>query len=426
MLVIVFAVGFRFALPTRISIEHWDEAVYASNRFFADGSYPARYLYAPPLLPALIELAMLAAGPTSYAAVLPNLIFSTLTVALCWWAAREWFGRSAGLAAAALAAFNDFYLAYSRTALTDPALCFWFLLAVYFTWRAHAEPPGRGSRRRRRRRGGVGDQVQRLAHAGGRPFRLRGLGPVRSLQSPRVAVGLISRRHDLCCRLGHLEPGLAQPPERPIFGDRSESGGLLRRSSGAGPIPSSVRRRTCGFLKTGSRRPVWRRRSDCRCLFTAVSGFWDWPRFWAGGDPRRRECRFSWSGLIGTTLPVGSFLPRRPNGRGGPFTPSGGLACGGVVNRSLRGHPRLQALSAAGPPLADFRFFCAAAVCGTDLRTLGGPPEPGSQSWPIRPLGAGHPVDHRALGHSRVSRFAAQAGLVSSPRQRPRLIPAAN
>jgi dolichyl-phosphate-mannose-protein mannosyltransferase len=136
MLLIVIAVGLRFALSTRISIEHWDEAVYACNRFFPDGSYPARYLYAPPLLPALIELTMLVAGPTSYAAVLPNLIFSTLTVALCWWVAREWFGRSAGLAAAALASLNDFHIAYSRTALTDPALCFWFLLAVYCTWRA--------------------------------------------------------------------------------------------------------------------------------------------------------------------------------------------------------------------------------------------------------------------------------------------------
>jgi 4-amino-4-deoxy-L-arabinose transferase-like glycosyltransferase len=136
MLLIVVAVGLRFALATRISVEHWDEAVYASNRFFRDGSYPARYLYAPPLLPALIELTMLVAGPTSYAAVLPNLIFSTLTVALCWWVAREWFGRSAGLAAAALAALNDFHIAYSRTALTDPALCFWFLLAIYCTWRA--------------------------------------------------------------------------------------------------------------------------------------------------------------------------------------------------------------------------------------------------------------------------------------------------
>ena len=54
----------------------------------------------------------------------------------CWWAAREWFGRSAGLAAAALAALSDFHIAYSRTALTDPVLCFWFLLAVYCTWRA--------------------------------------------------------------------------------------------------------------------------------------------------------------------------------------------------------------------------------------------------------------------------------------------------
>ncbi len=137
MLLMVVAVGMRFARSAaRISIEHWDEAVYAINRFFPDGSYPGRYLYAPPLLPALIELTMLVAGPTSYAAVLPNLIFSTLTVALCWWAAREWFGRSAGLAAAALVALSDFHIAYSRTALTDPALCFWFLLAVYCTWRA--------------------------------------------------------------------------------------------------------------------------------------------------------------------------------------------------------------------------------------------------------------------------------------------------
>ncbi len=79
---------------------------------------------------------MLMGGPTSNAAVLPNLILSALTVILCWWAARDWFGRGAGLSAAALAALNDFHIAYSRTALTDPALCFWFLLAVYCTWRA--------------------------------------------------------------------------------------------------------------------------------------------------------------------------------------------------------------------------------------------------------------------------------------------------
>jgi dolichyl-phosphate-mannose-protein mannosyltransferase len=136
MLIAVVAVGLRFGLSTHISIEHWDEAVYSCNRFFPDGSYPGRYLYAPPLLPALIEFMMLMGGPTSNAAVLPNLLFSAFTVILCWWAARDWFGRAAGISAAALAALNDFHIAYSRTALTDPALCFWFLLAVYCTWRA--------------------------------------------------------------------------------------------------------------------------------------------------------------------------------------------------------------------------------------------------------------------------------------------------
>jgi dolichyl-phosphate-mannose-protein mannosyltransferase len=137
MLIVVVGVGMRFALPSHISIEHWDEAVYSCNRFFPeDGSYPGRYMYAPPLWPAIIEFTMLLSGATANAAVTPNLVFSALTVILCWWVARDWFGPAAGLSAAALAALNDFHIAYSRTALTDPSLCFWYLLAVYFTWRA--------------------------------------------------------------------------------------------------------------------------------------------------------------------------------------------------------------------------------------------------------------------------------------------------
>src|SRR5262249_53162943 len=46
------------------------------------------------------------------------------------------FGPGAGLLAASLAALSDFHILYSRTALTDPVLCFWFLLAVYCGWRA--------------------------------------------------------------------------------------------------------------------------------------------------------------------------------------------------------------------------------------------------------------------------------------------------
>ncbi len=133
----VAAVALRFSYQARISIEHWDEAVNASN-IFLEGGYPNRFLYSPPLVPLLIELSMMVLGKTSLAAVMPNLMLGSLTVPLCWWVGREWFGPIAGIGAAALAAFSDFQIVYSRTALTDAALGFWFLLAVYCSWRALA------------------------------------------------------------------------------------------------------------------------------------------------------------------------------------------------------------------------------------------------------------------------------------------------
>ncbi len=133
----VAAVALRFSYQARISIEHWDEAVNASNIFLERG-YPNRFLYSPPLVPLLIEISMLLLGKTPLAAVMPNLMLGSLTVPLCWWVGREWFGPIAGIAAAALAAFSDFQIVYSRTGLTDAALGFWFLLAVYCSWRALA------------------------------------------------------------------------------------------------------------------------------------------------------------------------------------------------------------------------------------------------------------------------------------------------
>jgi dolichyl-phosphate-mannose-protein mannosyltransferase len=133
----VAAVALRFSYQARISIEHWDEAVNASN-VLTDGGYPARFLYSPPLLPDLIELSMQVFGRTALAAVMPSLVLGACTIPLCWWVGREWFGPIAGIAAAALAALSDFQIVYSRTALTDAALGFWFLLAVYCSWRALA------------------------------------------------------------------------------------------------------------------------------------------------------------------------------------------------------------------------------------------------------------------------------------------------
>ena len=128
----------RFAFPSAMAIEHFDEGVYASNLLFPDQDYryPDRHLYAPSLIPALIEWSIILFGDKGIAPMLPSLLFGTLTIPLIWWVGRQWFGPLAGIAAATLLSLSDFHIAFSRSALTDVPLCFWLLLAVYLFERA--------------------------------------------------------------------------------------------------------------------------------------------------------------------------------------------------------------------------------------------------------------------------------------------------
>lgn len=134
ILVIVVA-GFtaRFAFLDELAIEHFDEGVYASNLFFPNEGYqyPDGFLYAPPLLPSLIEWSMLTFSPARWAPFLPSLILGSLTVPLVWWSARRWSSGASGVAAAALVSLNDFHIVMSRSALTDAPMVFFLLLAVW-------------------------------------------------------------------------------------------------------------------------------------------------------------------------------------------------------------------------------------------------------------------------------------------------------
>lgn len=139
-MIVLAGFALRGAYPSRMSVEHFDEGVYASNLVASEANdfrYPFQHLYAPPFFPALIEWSMIFFGQTSFVAMLASLVFGSLTPLLSWHAGRRWFGAPAGLASAALAAFSDFHIIYSRTALTDALLCFCFLLAVYLTWEAY-------------------------------------------------------------------------------------------------------------------------------------------------------------------------------------------------------------------------------------------------------------------------------------------------
>lgn len=134
----------RLSFPSRMAIEHFDEGVYASNFWFGaeEGyEYPARHLYAPPLLPAAIEWTMIIASllgirPTGFVPMIPSLLAGLATIPSIWWVGRRWFGPSAGIVSAWLVAASDFHSSYSRAALTDVPVCLFILWGVYFTWLA--------------------------------------------------------------------------------------------------------------------------------------------------------------------------------------------------------------------------------------------------------------------------------------------------
>jgi 4-amino-4-deoxy-L-arabinose transferase-like glycosyltransferase len=140
ILITLAGLGLRSAHPSRLAVAHFDEGVYASNLFFHDkagtGHYPDQRLYAPPLLPFLIECSMIVFGTANWVPMVVNIAAGALTAPALWWLGRRWFGQIAGLAAATLAALSDVHIFFSRTALTDVLLCFLLIGAVYFLHRA--------------------------------------------------------------------------------------------------------------------------------------------------------------------------------------------------------------------------------------------------------------------------------------------------
>ncbi|MFP6676717.1 MAG: glycosyltransferase family 39 protein [Pirellulaceae bacterium] len=139
--IIAAGVLLRVLFPSHVSVEHFDEGVYASNIWFsgtAKASYPYQYLYAPPLLPHCItaaqifDVALVQGGdtPSDFAANLPAQLAAIATLLGIAWIVRSWFGSTAAVCSCILLAGNDLHIVYSRTAMTDVPVVCWMMLAV--------------------------------------------------------------------------------------------------------------------------------------------------------------------------------------------------------------------------------------------------------------------------------------------------------
>ena len=132
----LLGLGLRLWRFDKLSIEHFDEGVYAGNLYSVldQNCYPQRHLYAPPLFPLLCEFAI-GIGGTPDAAIWVNLLLGTLTIPLVWCVARDRFGLVAAIVSSVLCATSDYHIFFSRSALTDISLGFWLLMAVWLASR---------------------------------------------------------------------------------------------------------------------------------------------------------------------------------------------------------------------------------------------------------------------------------------------------
>jgi dolichyl-phosphate-mannose-protein mannosyltransferase len=135
-----------------VSLSHYDEGVYVSSgiRVASQGWYEFAFgqpLHAPPLYPWILSLVYwLLQTPWPPVGCYVSALFGAATLPLFYGLVRPRLSPPHALAAVALLAASDVHIAFSRMALTDVPLTFWFVAAMFGFTRLEAavrrENPG--------------------------------------------------------------------------------------------------------------------------------------------------------------------------------------------------------------------------------------------------------------------------------------------
>ena len=135
------AVALRWHKIDRLSLAHFDEGVLVSGAFgvWLHGwwHFPlSQPLQAPPLFPWLVAGAFgITQTPWPIMGIYVSATLGVATVIIYFAVLRRLFGERSALVGAALLAASDLHVAFSRMALTDVALTFFFVLGAYFVAR---------------------------------------------------------------------------------------------------------------------------------------------------------------------------------------------------------------------------------------------------------------------------------------------------
>ncbi|GIW96491.1 MAG: hypothetical protein KatS3mg110_4532 [Pirellulaceae bacterium] len=136
LLVLLTALLLRCHHLHSVSLCHFDEGVYVGNALKLAGRSPEGFAFyqpehAPPLYTLAVAGAFTLAGiPWPNLALYLNAVLGVATVGGVYGMAWKSINRKAALVAALLIAASDFHVAFSRMALTDVLLTFWFSLAI--------------------------------------------------------------------------------------------------------------------------------------------------------------------------------------------------------------------------------------------------------------------------------------------------------
>ena len=134
---VVFAAVLRWEQISRLSLVHFDEGVLVSGAFgvWLHGiwHFPLlQPLQAPPLFPWMVAGAFGVSGaPWPIMGIYLSAALGVATVAVFFAFLRRLYGTAPALAGGGLLAASDLHIAFSRMALTDVALTFWFVIGAY-------------------------------------------------------------------------------------------------------------------------------------------------------------------------------------------------------------------------------------------------------------------------------------------------------